>query len=166
MKVIFVLYSAIVLMSCSAFSQSEEAVYWLTFEQLEDSLRTNPKKVFIDFYADWCFPCLQMQRDVFTEKKVVEYLNSNYYSVKMNVESTDTIYFGGELFINERRKRRNPVHQIPLLMASQKDKPFSLPALIFLDENFNATARYFQYLNAKQFLKILKNNASESLFEN
>lgn len=163
MKVIFVLYSAIVLMSCSAFSQSEEAVYWLTFEQLEDSLRTNPKKVFIDFYADWCSPCLQMQRDVFTEKKVVEYLNSNYYSVKMNVESTDTIYFGGELFIN---KRRNPVHQIPLLMASQKDKPFSLPALIFLDENFNATARYFQYLNAKQFLKILKNNASESLFEN
>jgi thioredoxin-related protein len=138
-----------------SFSQNEPHVQWLSFEQLEDSLALNPKKVFIDFYADWCAPCLKMQKEVFTNSQVIKGLNENYYAIKMNVETQDTIVFGGQAFINERIKKRKPVHQIPLLMARQKNKPFSLPALVFLDENFNATARYFQYLNAEQFNKIL-----------
>jgi len=75
----------------------------------------------------------------------------------MNVESIDTIYFGNQKFVNERANRRNPVHQIPLLMGNQKNKPFSLPALVFMDQTFKATARYFQYLNKEQLMKILKN---------
>jgi hypothetical protein len=58
--------------------------------------------------------------------------------------------------VNERKNRRNSIHQIALLMARQKNKAFSLPAMVFLDENFKATARYFQYLNAEQLLRILE----------
>jgi thioredoxin-related protein len=141
--------------SKASFAQNEPQVQWLSFEQLEDSLEIKPKKVFIDFYADWCSPCLKMQKEVFTDPKVVSELNKNYYAIKMNVETQDTIFFGEQTFINERIKKRNPVHQIPLLMARQKNKPFSLPALVFLDEHFKATARYFQYLNAEQFLRVL-----------
>ena len=139
----------------TAFSQEEKAVQWLTFEQLSDSLQDQPKKVFIDFYADWCAPCLKMQRDVFTDPKVIAELNKNYYAVQMNVETTDTIHFGNQVFVNKRAKRRNPIHEIPLLMASQKNKPFSLPALVLFDESFKATARYFQYLNVEQLVQIL-----------
>lgn len=139
----------------SGFSQPKKKVNWLSFEQLEDSLAINPKNVFIEFYADWCAPCLRMQREVFTDSEVINTLNNKYYAVKMNIETADTISFGGDVFINERVTRRNPIHQIPLLMASRKNKPFSLPAMVFLDKNFQAQARYFQYLDAQQFLKIL-----------
>lgn len=74
------------------------------------------------------------------------------------MESTDTIYFGNQTFANKRAKRRNPIHEIPLLMASQKDRQFSLPDLVFLDENFQATSRYFQFLNVAQFLDIISFN--------
>jgi thioredoxin-related protein len=141
----------------TAFAQHEEKVNWLSFEQLNDSLKVKPKKVFIDFYADWCAPCLKMQREVFTDETIVKILSNDYYAVKMNVESTDTISFGNQQFINKRAKRRNPVHQIPKLMASQKNKPFSLPALVFMDENFQVTGRYFQYLNVNQLKEILLN---------
>lgn len=141
--------------SQTALSQNEGAVHWLTFEQLNDSLKIKPKRVFIDFYADWCAPCMKMQKEVFTNTEITSKLNKDFYAVKMNVETTDTITFGNQVFINERKYRRNPIHQIPLLMALQKNKPFSLPALVFLDENFKATSRYFQYLNKEQLLKIL-----------
>lgn len=142
-------------LSLAGFAQNQPNIQWIGFEALEDSLAVNPKKVFIDFYADWCAPCIRMQKEVFTEPEIIRTLNKDFYSIKMNVESTDTIYFGNEIFTNERQKRRNPVHQIPLLMARQKNKPFSLPALVFMDENFKATARYFQYLNKEQLLEIL-----------
>ena len=142
-------------MVSTVFSQSEKAVNWLNFEQLEDSLQVQPKKIFIDFYADWCSPCIKMQKEVFTDTLIIDLLNQDYYAVKMNVETKDTIYFGNQVFINKRLNKRNPVHQIPLLMARRKNKPFSLPALVFLDEKFEATARYFQYLNVKQLSKIL-----------
>jgi len=139
----------------AAFSQGEKQIRWLDFEQLEDSLMVNPKKVFIDFYTDWCGPCIRMQKEVFTAPEIVDLLNKEYYSVKMNVESRDTITFGNQKFVNERSNKRNPVHQIPLLMARQKNKPFSVPALVFMDANFKVEKRYFQYLNVKQLTHIL-----------
>jgi len=156
MKVLLVFQICLLMLSSAAFSQQKEAVRWLNFEQLEDSLQINPKKVFIAFYAEWCSPCLKMQREVFTDEKITELLNTEYYAVKMDVECTDTIYFGNETYINERQKRRNPIHQIPLLMASRNNKPFTLPALVFLDEKFQAKARYFKYLNVKQLTEILE----------
>ncbi|MEO6915086.1 MAG: thioredoxin family protein [Chitinophagaceae bacterium] len=137
------------------FAQTPEKINWLTFSQLDDSLKVKPKKVFVDFYADWCTYCKEMEGSTFTDKKVIEMLNHDYYAVKMNVESRDTIVFGQQRFINKRSRKVNPVHEIALLMASRKDKPFSLPAFVVLDEKFSAKARYFQFLDAKSMIDIL-----------
>ncbi|MCP9199389.1 thioredoxin family protein [Gramella sp. GC03-9] len=143
---------------CQLKAQETTAVNWIGFEQLYDSLEVKPKKVFIDFYADWCQPCKRMDREVFTDPEIQDMLNRKYYAVKMDVESTDTIQFGDQVFVNERLNRRNPVHQIAILMASRKNRPFSLPAMVILDENFQAKARYFQFLNKEQLLKALREN--------
>jgi len=137
-------------------SKEPNSINWISFEQLNDSLVINPKKVMIDFYADWCQQCREMKKNVFTNPRVIEILNSKFYAVKMDVESNDTIAFGNQIYINERIDKRNPIHQIPLLMASRKDVPFSLPAIIFMDENFKATSRYFQFLDSVQLIEILE----------
>ena len=138
-------------------SAQKPEIHWISFEQLEDSLNTHPKKVFISFYADWCSYCKKMDRVAFRDPKVISLLNSNYYAVKMDVETRDTIAFEGTEFINtEWGKQRQPIHQIPLLLASRKKKPFSLPATVILDTSFRVKKRYFEYLSPGKMKRILK----------
>ena len=134
----------------------EDSIHWLSFEQLEDSLASKPKKVFIDFYADWCAYCKKMDKAAFKDKNVISLLNSEYYAVKMNAETTETIVFGGDSYSNkEIGQKRNPTHEIPLLLASRKNRPFSLPAIVILNEKFEITDRYFEYLSPKKMNKVL-----------
>lgn len=142
--------------NCGQLTAQNNEVNWLSFSQLEDSLAIKPKKVFVHFYADWCGLCNKMEHKAYKDSTVISKLNNEYYAVKMNIESREKITFGGKIYENKNAKKVNSIHQIPLLMASRKNKPFSLPATIILDDTFTATARYFQYLNTKQLLKTIQ----------
>lgn len=145
----------LLLINTCVFAQTPQKINWISFTQLNDSLQVKPKKVFINFYADWCTYCKEMDRTTFTDIKVINLLNNEYYAVKMNIESKDSIVFGGQTFVNKRRKKLNPIHEIALLMAGRKDKAFSLPAFVLLNEHFSATARYFQFLDTASMVDIL-----------
>ena len=61
-----------------------------------------------------------------------------------------------QLWFNDQvGKSRNPVHQIAQLLAL-RDGRFAVPTLVLLDEAFNVTARYFEYMDSKKLLKALK----------
>lgn len=141
-------------LACS--QNSAQKIHWINFTQLNDSLLIKPKKVFVNFYADWCMYCKEMERTTFQDSAVIKILNEEYYAVKMNVETKETFTFGNQTFSNKRIKKLNPVHELPLLLASRKNKPFSLPAFVFFDENFLAQSRYFQFLDDVALLKILR----------
>lgn len=154
-KISLLLWLGINLVGHSAVAQNQQQVNWITFNQLNDSLALKPKKVFVNFYANWCTICKQMEQTTFKDVAVIYELNTKYYAVKMNIESADTIVFGNQTFVNKRIKKVNPIHEIALLMASRKNKPFSVPAFILLDEQFVAKARYFQYMDAIAMKRIL-----------
>ncbi|MGW8123155.1 hypothetical protein ACV07N_10900 [Roseivirga echinicomitans] len=97
----------------------------------------------------------KMDRIALKDAPIIERLNESYYALRMDIESKDTIFFGNTEFRNKNAKKRNAVHEIPLMMASRKGRPFSLPAMVLFNEEFVATARYFQYLDAQQMLGVL-----------
>ncbi|WP_439130255.1 thioredoxin family protein [Polaribacter sp.] len=135
----------------------KKEIHWLNFEQLEDALQSKPKKVFISFYADWCVYCKKMDKVAFKNSEVIAILNSNYYAVKMDAEYKGSIFFGGKEYVNQEfGKSRKPTHQIPLLLAQRKNKPFSLPVNLILDKNFKIEKRFFEYLSPKKMISILK----------
>ena len=145
-------------LTCStlAKAQNTEVVRWISFEQLDDSLAANPKKVFIDFYTDWCTYCRKMDKRVFTNTEVVTALNRDYYAVKMNAEAIDSISFEGQIFVNDQVGQvRNPIHQLAQLLAIRNGQ-FTPPVLLVLDEQFTVKQRHFQYLDSKKLLKVLR----------
>ncbi|WP_246147030.1 thioredoxin family protein [Seonamhaeicola marinus] len=138
----------------ASFSQSNARINWMSWEQLDRALKEQPKPVFIYFHADWCEYCKKIKRNVFTKEPIIKRINKDYYAVEMDVEYKDTIVFDGVSFINAETKR-NSIHQLPLLLASRKNKSFSLPATLIFDENFQIKARIFEYYTSKQLLNKL-----------
>ncbi|MEO1652359.1 MAG: thioredoxin fold domain-containing protein [Bacteroidota bacterium] len=133
-----------------------QEINWLSFEQLEDSLQKQPKKVFIDFYTDWCSYCRKMDKQVFTKTEVIQRLNQDYYAVRLNAETERPISFDGQVFYNKKTsKKRKGIHELARLLG-QRNGQFAPPTMLILDESFRVQARYFEYLDSKKLLKALK----------
>jgi len=158
MKIGVSIFLKVVFLILSNFCLAQnDSINWLSFEKLETKFITEPKKVIIHFYTDWCIYCKKMEKEVYTKPKVIERVNKNYYAVKFDAESTDTIFFGGKTFKNLNiDKKRNPNHELAEYLATQSERGVVLPATIIFDKNFNIEQKIFSYLSPKGLIKVLK----------
>ena len=60
-------------------------INWLTFsdERLAEAVQQN-KPVLIDFYADWCLPCKELDKFTFSQPEVIE-LSRKFYMLKVDL---------------------------------------------------------------------------------
>lgn len=61
-----------------------------SFEALQKEAVKTRKYIFIDFYTDWCRPCLMMQQSTFQDDSLGNFMNTFYLSYKVNCEK-DTV---------------------------------------------------------------------------
>ena len=61
-------------------------IKWLTIEQAYALNQKEPRKMVIDVYTDWCGWCKVMDRETFSKPAIAEFVNKNYYAVKLNAE--------------------------------------------------------------------------------
>lgn len=136
---------------------SSQQVNWLTFEQLSDSIQSNPhKKVLISFHAEWCAYCRKMTKEVYTKPEIIKILNQDYFAVSFDAESMERTYFDGQYFVNNQAtKKRKGFHELALLLSSRNGQ-VTLPATLILDNDFNLKSQHFEYLSPQKLIALLK----------
>ncbi|MBQ7532366.1 MAG: DUF255 domain-containing protein [Bacteroidales bacterium] len=148
-----------VLFALPIFGNAQK-INWMTFQEAVELNRTAPKKIFIDTYTDWCGWCKKMDQTTFQDSLVVAYMNENYYAVKLNAEMNDTINFGGYTYVNEGGMNgRRGTHQLAAALLQGK---MSYPSYVFMNERNQLITVAPGYMDASQFLPVLKYIGSDA----
>jgi len=65
---------------------SSENIKWYSYDEGMAFGKKEGKKVFLHFYANWCFYCIKMAKETFKDPFVVNYLNKNFISIRVNTD--------------------------------------------------------------------------------
>ena len=154
MKNLHTLLFVFVLGSTTIFAQPKEQVKvkWYTFEEAIELNKTNPKKIFIDVYTDWCSWCKVMDNKTFSHPEIANYLNTYFYPVKFNAESTKPVIFQGKEFVNSQQGRRS-THELAAALLQGK---MSYPSVAYMDEQNRLLTAVPGYYPAAQIEPMLK----------
>ncbi len=73
-------------------------VKWMTLEEAMKKTQTVPRPILMDFYTDWCGWCKKMMGTTYANPALAQYINQNFYPVKFNAETKDTIEYLGQKY--------------------------------------------------------------------
>ncbi|TDI80680.1 MAG: DUF255 domain-containing protein, partial [Caldithrix sp.] len=125
--------------SVSAWTESNtEHVNWQPYaEQLVAQAANEGKPILIDFYADWCIPCKQIEKKLFTQPEIIE-------------KSERFLALKGDL----TKENSQDVQGLRL-----KYKVHGVPTIILIDGNGNERRRFTDELlkfSTEEFLEIME----------
>jgi len=105
-KVAFALVACLFIFSFAKVKPSDkEKINWLTIEEVNAKMKEEPKPVIIDLYTNWCYWCKVMDKKTYTDSKVISYINSHFYAVKLNAETKDAVVWNNKNYLyNEGNK--------------------------------------------------------------
>ncbi|MFY0654405.1 MAG: thioredoxin fold domain-containing protein [Cyclobacteriaceae bacterium] len=124
------------------FAQSGDELEWKSIEEVQKEVVDNPKLVFIDFTAKWCGWCKVMDKKTFTSPEVIEYLNENFYSVKLNFDNPRRFEFMGEQYTAKDFAKSHGIT--------------GLPTMLVFNPDMKLNDRIVGYQKPKQFINKLK----------
>ncbi len=101
-------------------------IRWMSFQEAErlDSIEKRP--FLIDVYTDWCGWCKRMMATTFQNQSLANYINQNFYCVRFDAETHDTIRFKGKDWVNSDGHVNSLA---PHLMGPR----LSYPTIVYID---------------------------------
>ena len=112
----------------------EKKINWVSIEEAQELVKANPKKIFVDIYTDWCGWCKRMDANTFTNPVIIDYINENFYAVKLDAEMEEPITFRGQEYVNENPGQRRSAHNFAIAVLQGR---MGYPSIAFFDENLN-----------------------------
>lgn len=131
----------------------DSGIRWLTIQQLSDSMKVKPKRVFIKIYTDWCGPCKMMDKKTLSKERIIDPLNRFYYSVALNAEDTNAVKFKDSLFHFNPKLGRG-VHDLAVYLGKDAGT-LSYPTIVILDENLDVIYKYPSFMSVMNLEEVL-----------
>jgi len=135
----------------SAFAQ-QKSIQWYTINEAMELNKKEPRKMLFDVYTTWCYWCKVMDKKTFTDPQVIDYINNNFYAIKLNAESKDTIAINNVRYVNPNNDD-DPYHQLAIHLLKGQ---MAFPSITYANENNEYIAVVPGYWQPADMLNLLK----------
>lgn len=117
----------IVILSCAFISllifdiNAQSKVEWISIETAQEKNVITAKYIVVDFTADWCGWCKKMDATTFSNPKVADVLNQEFYAIKMDFESTIKFSFDGKQYTAKSFAKKAGIEGLPTMVVVSSD---------------------------------------------
>lgn len=122
--------SAIYKRYLNKIAEKPEVINWLSWQEAMELQKEQPKKILVDLYTEWCIWCERMEKATFMHPQIAKYINENFYPVKFDAETRETINFRGKQFSYKAQDNKG-YNMFSLYLTRGQ---LSYPSVVFLDE--------------------------------
>lgn len=137
-------------------NQTALGIHWLS---LKEALRLNnekPKKIFLTWYTKWNASSSVVLFNALNQPKVVEYMNQNFYCVRLDAQTADTLVWD-KTFVNKNESH----HYHDMALAMMKGK-MQFPSYFYFDATKKLILNKQFYLSPEEFFMLSNYVGSES----
>lgn len=133
---VFKTFFSLVVIAVSIYSlipSDKKSIDWVQYSEAELFKASEKKGVIIDFYADWCIPCKELDALTFSDENVIK-LSEDFVNLKADMT-----------------KSLSP--EVEALR--EKYNIIGVPTVLILDSELNEIHRITGFVNANEFSKFL-----------
>lgn len=131
--------------------EAQEQIQWLTWEEAIEKVETEPRKIMMEVYTEWCVWCKRMDEKTFKNESIIKYINENYYAVKFDAEQKDEIEFNGKTY-KFVKSGRNGYHELAAELLKGR---LTFPTLVFMEEDTQVIQALAGYKSPMQFMQMI-----------
>lgn len=136
----------------------QNKIKWLTWEEAMVKSEANPKKIFIDFYTEWCGWCKKLDASTLSKDYIATYINDNFYAVKFDAQYKNPITYQGVEYKYVKTVNGNYHELVAMLLKGS----LKFPSIMFLDENRQTIQIIQNYLDASTMEQALNYYGTDS----
>lgn len=131
-RLAFFCCSIFILSYFKAQTEKDGLVKWLSIKEAQQKNKEVQKPFIIDIYTDWCGWCKHMMKTTYSNAGIANYINSNFYPVKFDAETKDTIEYNGKIYKPTSKEPKTP-HELAIKFLGTS---LSYPSTMFVTNNF------------------------------
>lgn len=111
---------------------------------------TEPRKMLVDVYTEWCNWCKRMDTTTLDEPDIVRYINTHFYPVRLNAEARRELTYQGKSYKFHSRGQKG-YHELAARLLRGR---LSYPSIVFLDEQQEVIQSVVGFKTPDQFRAI------------
>ena len=126
------------------------AIKWLSWAEALEQQKTEPRKILLSVYTDWCNLCKKLEETSLRDSGVANYINAHFYAVRFNAESKDDLSFRDKTYRFVRNGKIG-YHQFAADMLQGR---LSFPSIVFLNEDQEVIQSITGYKSTEELRQI------------
>ena len=144
-----------------SFSQgntNNKKINWISLEKAEEYASKYNQNILIFFYKPECDFCEKMKKATLSDPEVINLINTNFYPVKINGYTKDTIEFNGVVYGNQQPKssgRNDWRHDFYFEFGRYKDGIIT-PTIVVINGKHEKVTQFTGFQPKAQLIRSIK----------